>query len=134
MFPLSLFGSAFSWFTALPVGSIQCWEDMEKQFHKYFFAGVYEMRLTDLTALKQRNEESVAEFVQRLRGVQSRCFSLNLSDAQLTELAFQGMTAPVKERFTGQEFESLAHLVQWLSAHESRYLEIHRDRFSKRVA
>ena len=40
------------------------------------------MKLIDVTALKQRNEESVVEFVQRSR-----------------------------ERFAGQEFESLGHLV-----------------------
>ena len=92
---------------------------MEKQFHQYFFAGVHETKLIDLTALKQRNEKLVAEYVKRFCEVRSRCFSLNLSDAQLAELSFQGLAAPIKERFAGQEFESLGHLVQKISAHES---------------
>jgi hypothetical protein len=33
LFPLSLFGSAFSWFSSLPYGSITSWEDMEGKFH-----------------------------------------------------------------------------------------------------
>jgi hypothetical protein len=28
------------------------WDDLEKQLHKYFFAEVQEMKLTDLIALK----------------------------------------------------------------------------------
>ena len=52
LFPLSLSGSAFAWFSSLPPNSIITWTDLEKQFHKYFFAGVYEMKITDLTTIK----------------------------------------------------------------------------------
>jgi hypothetical protein len=45
--------------------------DLEKQFHKYFFAGVQETKLTDLTAVKQRNNEPVPDFVQRIRDIRS---------------------------------------------------------------
>ena len=43
--------------------------DLEKQFHKYFFAGIHEKKLTDLVKLRQRNDESVESFVQRLQDV-----------------------------------------------------------------
>lgn len=69
----------------LPANSIITWADLEKQFHKYFFAGVQEMKLTDLTTVKQRNDEPVLDFVQRFRGIRSRCYGLNLSDSQLAE-------------------------------------------------
>ena len=64
----------------------------------------------------------------------SRCFNLNLSNAQLADLAFQGLAAPIKERFAGQEFESLGHLVQKILAHESQFQEYHKDKFPRRVA
>ena len=35
------------------------WADLEKQFHQFFYSGVHEMKLTDLTNLRQRNDESV---------------------------------------------------------------------------
>ena len=38
----------FTWFSLLPANSIIKWADLEKQFHKYFFIGVREMRLTNL--------------------------------------------------------------------------------------
>jgi hypothetical protein len=61
-----LFGLAFTWFISLPPNSIITWADLEKQFHKYFFARIHEKKLTDLVKLRQRNDESVESFVQRL--------------------------------------------------------------------
>ena len=52
LFSSSLSGPAFSWFTSLPANSIIKWADLEKQFHTYFFAGIHEMKITDLTRLK----------------------------------------------------------------------------------
>ena len=63
LFPLSLSGSAFAWFSSLPANSIITWADLEKQFHKYFFAGVHEMKITDLTVIKQRNDEPVTDYI-----------------------------------------------------------------------
>jgi hypothetical protein len=39
LFPLSLSGSAFTWFSSLPYNSINSWADLEKQFHSYFYSG-----------------------------------------------------------------------------------------------
>ena len=65
LFSMSLSGLAFAWFTTLPANSILYWADFEKQFHQFFYSGVSEMKLTDLTSLRQRNDESVSTFVQR---------------------------------------------------------------------
>jgi len=62
------------------------WSNLEKQFHQYFYAGVQEMRITCLAALKQRTDESVSEFVQRFRDVRSQCYGLKLSEAQFADL------------------------------------------------
>ena len=64
------------------------WADLEKQFHKYLFSGVHEKKITDLVRLKQCNDESVESFVQRLREVKNKCYSLVLNDRQLANLAF----------------------------------------------
>ena len=86
LFSMSLSGSAFTWFTTLLANSIIFWADLEKQFHQFFYSSIEEMKLTDLTNLRQRNDESVAAFVQRFRYVKNRCFSLVLSDQQLAEV------------------------------------------------
>jgi hypothetical protein len=56
--------------------------------------------------MRQKNNESGFEFVQRFREVRSHCYSLNMSDGQLAELALQGMSPLIREKFDGQEFES----------------------------
>jgi hypothetical protein len=39
--------------------------------------------------------------------MRNKCYSLSLTDSQLTDLTFQGLIAPIKEKFSSQEFESL---------------------------
>jgi hypothetical protein len=84
---------------------------LERKFHVYFYTGTGEKKLTDLTSMRHRNNESGCDFIQRFREVRSRCYSLNLSNGQLAELALQVMFLVIKEKFTSQEFESLAQLV-----------------------
>ena len=52
LFFMSLSGSAIAWFTTLLANSILCWADLEQQFHQFFFSGVTELKLTDLTSLR----------------------------------------------------------------------------------
>jgi len=73
LFSSSLSGSAFTWFISLPPNTVITWANLEKEFHKYFFSGVHEKKITDLVRLRQRNDESVESFVQRLRGVKNKC-------------------------------------------------------------
>jgi len=74
------------------------WADLEKQFHKYFFSGVHE-KITDLVKLKQRNDESVESFVQRIWEVKNKCYSLVLDDRQLADLAFQGLLPHIRDKY-----------------------------------
>ena len=37
LFPNSLIGTTFTWYTTLPKNSIQSWKEMERQFHTKFF-------------------------------------------------------------------------------------------------
>nr|AAT01407.1 hypothetical protein [Oryza sativa Japonica Group] len=107
LFQLSLSESAFTWFSSLPYGLINSWADLEKQFHSYFYSGVHEMKLSDLTAIKQRHDKPVHEYIQRFREIRNKCFSLSLTDAQLADLAFQGMIAPIREKFSSEDFDSI---------------------------
>jgi hypothetical protein len=77
--------------SSFPANYIIKWSDLEQQLHNYFFFGIHEMKITDLTRLKQRNDETIARFIQRFREVRNKCYSLNLGDKQLAELAFQGL-------------------------------------------
>jgi hypothetical protein len=65
-----------------------------------------------LTTIKQRANESGAEFLQRFRETRNQCFSLNLIDDQLATLAVQGMLPVRREKLLGQEFNNLGQLAQ----------------------
>ena len=98
---MSLSGLAFTWFTTLPANSIIYWADLEKQFHHFFYSGVEEMNLTDLTNPRQRNDESVASFIQRFRDVKNRCFSLVLSDQHLAEVDYSDASDSDDDQMVG---------------------------------
>jgi hypothetical protein len=77
-FPLSLTGLAFTWFTSLPAHSICSCKDLEQKFHAHYFISSNEKKLIDLITLRQRNIETLMEFLKRLRETKSMCFSLNI--------------------------------------------------------
>jgi hypothetical protein len=67
--------------------SIIKWADLKKQFHNYLFVGIHEMKIPDLTRLKQRNDETIDSFIQRFREVRNKCYSITLGNKQLVKLA-----------------------------------------------
>jgi hypothetical protein len=54
LFCLSLTGTTFAWYVALPPNFINSWNDLESKFHEHFFSGEYELGLADLDCLQQR--------------------------------------------------------------------------------
>jgi hypothetical protein len=73
------------------------------------------MKITDPTRLKLRNDETIVGFIQRFREVKNKCYSLNLGDKQLAELAIQGLLPPLREKYASHDFESLSQLVSQMS-------------------
>jgi len=128
LFSRSLSGSAFTWFTTLPSNSILYWADLEKQFHQFFYSGVCEIKLTDLTSLRQRNDESVTAFIQRFRDAKNRCYSFVLSNQQLAEVASQGLLPHIKEKYASQEFDSISQMAHRMTG-EIRPYEQKRSNF-----
>ena len=62
--------------------------------------------------IRQRTNESGAEFLQRFRETRNLCFPLNLTDDQIAALAVQGMLQTWREKLLGQEFDNLGQLAQ----------------------
>jgi hypothetical protein len=65
MFPLSLTGVAFNWFTSLPPNLIESWVSLEQKFHDYFYNGEVELRLFDLTSLRQKYTENIFDYLRQ---------------------------------------------------------------------
>jgi hypothetical protein len=58
---------AFNWFISLAPNSFNTWESLEQKFHEYFYNSETELRLSHLTGIKQKQGESVADYVRRFR-------------------------------------------------------------------
>jgi hypothetical protein len=71
MFPLSLSSTAFTWFTSFAPNSIFTWAQLEQKFHEYFYSGDTELRLSHLTAIKQKHNEHVTDYIRRFRDTRS---------------------------------------------------------------
>ena len=93
MFSLSLFGTAFTWFSSLAPSSIFSWAQLEQKFHEYFYFGDSELRLSHLTAIKQKHNKPVVDYIRRFRDTRNRCFNLSLSERDIADLAFGGLSS-----------------------------------------
>ena len=89
---------------------------MEKKFHTYFYTRTGERKITNLTTIRQRTNESGVEFLQKFQETRNLCFSLNLTDDQLAALVVQGMLPTWREKLLGQEFDNLGPLAQRVAA------------------
>jgi hypothetical protein len=80
MFHLFLSGTTFTWLTSPAPNSIFTWAQLEQRFHAYFYSGDTKLRLSYLTAIKQKHNELVADCIRRFRDTRNQCFNLNISD------------------------------------------------------
>jgi hypothetical protein len=71
MFHLSLSATAFTWFTSLAPNSIFTWAHLEQKFHEYFSSGDTELRLSHLAAIKQKHNESAANYNRRFKHIRN---------------------------------------------------------------
>ena len=111
-FPLSLTGTAFSWFTSLPSCTISSWAQLEEKFHAHFYDGVQETRLSHLTSVRQGHSESVLEFFRRCKEIKNRCFHFMISERDLVDICFNGLHHKIKEKLEHIQFTSLPYLIE----------------------
>jgi hypothetical protein len=122
MFPLSLSRTTFTWFTSLAPNSIFTWAKLEQKFHEYFYSSDAELRLSDLTTVKQKHNESAAEYIRRFRDSRNRCFNLNISDKDLADLAYLGCSH-LKDKLDFHIFSDVSQVLQWVLNCESQAKE-----------
>ncbi|KAI5347415.1 hypothetical protein L3X38_015294 [Prunus dulcis] len=69
----SLKGSALTWYTQLPPGSILTWDDMQKVFLAQFVSSKKKVSLIDLAKTTQKLGESANDFIMRWRSLNLEC-------------------------------------------------------------
>jgi hypothetical protein len=119
MFPLLLFGTAFTSFTSLAPNSIFTWAQLEQKFHEYFYSCDIELRLSHLTAIKQMHNEPAADYIRRFRDTSNQCFNLNISDKDLADLTYSGLPPHLKEKLESHVFSNVSQVLQRALDYES---------------
>jgi hypothetical protein len=119
MFPLSLTGAAFNWFTSLPLNLIDSWARLEQKFHDYLYNGEVELRLFDLTSLRQKYTKTVSDYLKWFREVRNRCYNLTIAEKYLADLAFADLTLYLRDKLDEQEFSDTNQLLQQALAYEN---------------
>jgi hypothetical protein len=112
MFPLSLSDTTFTGFTSLAPNSIFTWAQLEPKFYEYFYSGDTELRLSNLTAIKQKHNEPIGDYIRRFRDTRNQCFNLNISDKDLANLAYSGLSPHLKEKLESHVFFDVSHVLQ----------------------
>jgi hypothetical protein len=128
LFSLSLTSTVFSLFSSLSPNSIDSWEQLEHKFHDHFYSPENELKLLDLTSVRQGHDESVKDYIRRFRYTKTRCFNLMISEKDMVDLAFNGLHSYLWEKLDGHTFIILSQLQQKSLAHESRGKE-NKDNF-----
>jgi hypothetical protein len=123
MFPLSLSGTTFTWFTSLAPNSIFTWAQLEQKFHEYVYSGDTELRLSHLNTIKQKHNEPITEYIRRFRNTRNQCFNLNISDKDLADLAYSGLTPHLRDKLESHVFSDVSQVLQRILDCESRSKE-----------
>jgi hypothetical protein len=82
-----------------------------------------------LSQVRQKRGETVTEYIQCFREVKNRCYSTQITEKEVVELASLGLAKPIKDMGFQLEFNSLAHLVQKLTLYEQCHPDIYQDKF-----
>jgi hypothetical protein len=93
---------------------------LEQKFYDYFYNGEVELRLSDLTSLRQKYTETVFDYLRRFREVRNRCYNLTIIEKDLTNLAFAGLTPYLRDKLKGQEFFDTNQLLQRALPYKNR--------------
>jgi hypothetical protein len=120
MLLLSLIGAAFNWFTSFPPNSIDFWVSLEQKFHDYFYNGEVELRLSDLTSMRQKYTKTISNYLWWFREVRNWCYNLTTAEKDLADLAFAGLTMYLRDKLDGQEFSDTNQLLQCALPYENR--------------
>jgi ferritin len=93
---------------------------LEQKFHDYLYNREVELRLSDLTSLRQKYTETISDYLRRFREVRNRCYNLTTVEKDLADLAFTGLTPYLRDKLDGQEFSDTNQLLQHVLPYENR--------------
>jgi hypothetical protein len=79
--------------------------------------------LSHLTTIKQKDNESIADYIRRFRDTRNQCFNLNISDKHLADLADSDLSSYLREKIESHVFSDISQVLQRALDYESRAKE-----------
>ena len=116
-FPSSLTKAAFTWFTTLPLNSIDSWTKLGKLFHEQFYEGYSKISLVELSNIKRKFTESIDDYLNRFRLLKARCFT-QVPEHELVQMAAGSLDYSIRKKIDPTFVKSISQL-----ANRVRHLE-----------
>jgi hypothetical protein len=110
LFSLSLTDITFAWFSSLAPGSIISWDMLERKFHDHFYSGSIQLKLTDLTSVRQGRDETVSAYIKRFKETKNHCFNLLNTDMDLVDICLKGLRSSIRDKIEDSDFLSVAQV------------------------
>jgi hypothetical protein len=76
--------------------------------------------LSHLTTIKQQHNEPTTDYIRRFRDTTNWCFNFNISDKDLVDLAYLGLTPHLKEKLESHVFSDVSQVLRWALDCESQ--------------
>jgi hypothetical protein len=79
-----------------------------------------ELRLSDLTSLRQKYTETVSNYLRWFREVRNQCYNLTIAEKDLADLIFVGLTPYLRISWMGRSFFDTNQLLQHALPYKNR--------------
>ena len=118
LFPSSLIGQAFAWYSSLPPNSLNSWAELEDKFQTHFSCTCLRVSLVDLARLRQRPDETVEQFIMQFKTTCMRC-QIVIPEKEYVKFTVDGLDFEFRKKFEGVTFFDLYELSDRASRYES---------------
>ena len=100
LFPSSLIGKAFAWYSSLPPNSLNSWVELEGKFQTHFSRIDLRVSIVDMARLRQRPDEIVEQFIMRFKRARMHC-QIILPEREYVKFAVDGLDFEVRKNLKG---------------------------------
>jgi hypothetical protein len=80
--------------------------------------------MSHLTTIRQQHNEPVANYIRRFSDTRNWCFNLNISDSDLADLTYSGLSLHLGEKLESHVFSDVSQVLQRALDCESRAKEL----------
>ncbi|KAG8367735.1 hypothetical protein BUALT_Bualt16G0103800 [Buddleja alternifolia] len=109
LFVQSLEGPAFVWYSNLPEGSISDWDSLIREFYNQFSNTERRVGVAELIETKQRDNESVSDFIARWQALTFRC-QQKFTQAEMVRMCLNNLKHELSVHLMPQTFDGFNDL------------------------